>query len=222
MPKPTAPRTSRDQLLAHATRIFAAKGYAAASTREICEAAGANVAAIHYHFGDKEGLYRAVLERPVEAMAGAFGGFDDPKLSFEAAMRRLLAPFIAPPAGGSAELDPHTLRLHLREMLEPSPAFREVTRKTIVPAHLALTGLLARHAGLKKADADIHQLAFAMVAMANDYCMSRKFMKLLAPEVLEQPNAAARILERLVGYCRALLDHEVARRGAKAGARRAA
>ena len=37
---------AREQLLAHATRIFAAKGFAATTTREICDAAGKNIAAL--------------------------------------------------------------------------------------------------------------------------------------------------------------------------------
>src|SRR5512145_606670 len=85
---------ARDALIAQGTRIFAAKGYAAASTREICQAAGANVAAIHYYFGDKEGLYRAVLTAPIEAIADQFDGFDDPALPVQDAIRRVLQPFV--------------------------------------------------------------------------------------------------------------------------------
>ncbi|MCU0951496.1 MAG: hypothetical protein MUC68_10635, partial [Burkholderiaceae bacterium] len=61
-------------------------------------------------------------------------------------------------------------------------------------------------------DDDIHQLVFALAAMANDYCMSREFMKMLAPGVLDRPQASERILDRLVSYARALLDAEIARR----------
>jgi hypothetical protein len=99
-------------------------------------------------------------------------------------------------------------------MVEPSPVFREITAQAIVPAHQLLAVTIARHCGVAQPDADIHQLAFAIVAMAHDYCMSREFMKMLAPQVLDQPHASERILDRLVGYSRALLDHEIARRGA--------
>jgi len=199
---------AREQLIAHATQIFAAKGYAAATTREICDAAGVNIAAIHYYFGDKEGLYRAALLRPIAEMTAAFGRFDDPALSFEQAMRQFLAPFVMP---GVDDLAGAVMRLHLREMIEPSDVFREITAQTIAPAHHALVALLARHAG-RPADADLQQLAFAIVAMAHDYCMSREFMKMLAPDVLDRPQALERILDRLVGYSRALLDYETARR----------
>jgi TetR/AcrR family transcriptional regulator, regulator of cefoperazone and chloramphenicol sensitivity len=206
---------AREQLVAAATRIFAAKGYAAATTREICEAAGANVAAIHYYFGDKEGLYRAVLMRPIAEMADAFGRFDDPALSFEESMRMFLGPFLGDLARSDQcgdGLDAQVMRVHLREMIDPSKVFQEVIEQIVVPAHNALANVIARHCRLKRADADIHQLAFALVAMAHDYCMSRDFMKMLAPDVLNRPQAKKLILDRLVGYSRALLDHEIGRR----------
>ena len=204
---------AREQLISHATRIFAAKGFAAATTREICDAAGVNIAAIHYYFGDKEGLYRAALLQPIKEMTAAFGRFDDPSLPFNQAMRMFLGPFIAPSSG---DLDRDVMRIHLREMMEPSDVFREITAQTIVPAHNLLAGTLARHCGLAEPDADVHQLAFAMVAMAHDYCMSREFMKMLAPGVLDRPHAMELILDRLVGYSRALLDYEIERRRADA------
>lgn len=211
--------TAREALLRHATAIFGAKGFAAASTREICEAAGVNIASIHYYFGDKQGLYREVLLRPLTAFRAEFGRFDDPALGFEQAMRMFLAPFVASAACDGADSDElHVMRLHLREMLEPTPAFREVVAQVIAPLHQAVSALLARHCGLRQADDDLHQLVFALAAMANDYCMSREFMKMLAPGVLSRPNAHEQILDRLVGYSRALLDHEIARRAAAASA----
>lgn len=205
--------TPRERLIREATEIFAAKGFAAASTREICEAAGVNIASIHYYFGDKAGLYRATLLGPVTELIAACGDFDDPALSFEASMRQLLGPILGlAPGDPDPDLKAHRMRLHLRERLEPSRAFQEVVEQTIAPAHGALCGLLARHCGLETPDDDIHQLAFALVAMANDYCMSRAMMGLLAPGVLSRPRAGERILERLVSYARALLDSEIARR----------
>lgn len=49
---------TKDLILEEAKKHFAEKGYEGASVRHICDAAGANVSAIKYHFGGKEGLYR--------------------------------------------------------------------------------------------------------------------------------------------------------------------
>src|SRR5262245_56728848 len=60
MPEATLP--TRDRLLEVAAEVFAEAGYREATIRDICARAGANVAAVNYHFGGKEELYRAVIE----------------------------------------------------------------------------------------------------------------------------------------------------------------
>jgi len=56
---------TRDSLLDSAEALFAEHGFGSASVRAITEAAGANIAAINYHFGSKLELVKAVLERRV-------------------------------------------------------------------------------------------------------------------------------------------------------------
>src|SRR5882757_1332652 len=58
---------TRQRLIDAALEIFAAHGFEGASTRMLADRAGANLAAIPYHFGSKEGLYRAAAHSIVEA-----------------------------------------------------------------------------------------------------------------------------------------------------------
>lgn len=60
---PTAPKDTKQRILDAAERHFAAEGFAAASLRTITREAGVNLAAVHYHFGSKEGLLDAVILR---------------------------------------------------------------------------------------------------------------------------------------------------------------
>jgi TetR/AcrR family transcriptional regulator, regulator of cefoperazone and chloramphenicol sensitivity len=53
--------STRQRLLEAAGAVFAEKGFHAASVREISDKAGANIASINYHFGDKEKLHEAIL-----------------------------------------------------------------------------------------------------------------------------------------------------------------
>lgn len=62
MPKREDGAQTRQQLLEVAGQVFAEQGHARATSKEICERAGANIAAVNYHFGGKDGLYAAVLE----------------------------------------------------------------------------------------------------------------------------------------------------------------
>jgi AcrR family transcriptional regulator len=78
----TATGSGRDKLLAAAIRLFAAKGYAAASVRDILRAAGVTAPVLYYHFGSKEGLFLAIAQ--------------EGRAKFEAARTEALRP------GGSA------------------------------------------------------------------------------------------------------------------------
>jgi AcrR family transcriptional regulator len=60
---------TRETLLDAAEKLFSEHGIQAASLRMITQQAGANLAAVHYHFGSKEGLVRAVFSRRLRPLA---------------------------------------------------------------------------------------------------------------------------------------------------------
>jgi AcrR family transcriptional regulator len=64
---PNRGEATRQKLIDAALRIFGAYGFDGASTRMLADAAGANLAAIPYYFGGKEGLYRAAAQFVVES-----------------------------------------------------------------------------------------------------------------------------------------------------------
>jgi AcrR family transcriptional regulator len=65
-PSPQSSATAtKERLLDAAERLFAARGFDGTSLREVTAKADANVASIHYHFGSKEELLKAVLSRIV-------------------------------------------------------------------------------------------------------------------------------------------------------------
>jgi AcrR family transcriptional regulator len=59
---------TRERLLATAEALFATRGIDAVSVRDITEAAGANIAAINYHFGSRRGLIDAIVQRRAEVL----------------------------------------------------------------------------------------------------------------------------------------------------------
>lgn len=77
-----------------ARALFAERGYAAVSADEIVSAAGLTRGALHHHFGDKAGLFRAVLEQLetelTGEMAAALDGIDDTAGRMVAGLRAFL------------------------------------------------------------------------------------------------------------------------------------
>ena len=55
-------RTARDAILRAARNLFTTKGFASTTVREICQEAGVTAPVLYYHFGNKEGLFDAVVE----------------------------------------------------------------------------------------------------------------------------------------------------------------
>jgi len=200
----------RERLLREASRIFAAKGFDKASTREICQAAGANISLISYYFGDKLGLYREVLLKPVAEMMARMPA-PDAQMPLRDWLTLFYTAFLRPLHEDEAAVG-ELMRLCGREMIEPSSVFEQLCAEQIGPHHEALVAMLAQRCGASEVDMELHQLAFALVAVAHDYWMSVDHMEALAPGVVRSPGAYERVLGRLVNYGQALIESERATR----------
>lgn len=201
---------ARSRLVLSALRLFAEKGYEGATTREICEAAGANVSAIRYYFGDKAGLYRAAFTEPMGdtscgANLGAYAGLAMPE-----ALRLLLRDFLEPLKLGEATR--LVMKLHFREMIEPTGVWQEEIDAEIKPQHEALVGMLTRHLGLPHIDVDVHRLAFAIIGMAVHFYVGLDVVSDVAPAMLESAQAIDVLAERLAGYAWSMVEGEARRR----------
>jgi TetR/AcrR family transcriptional regulator, regulator of cefoperazone and chloramphenicol sensitivity len=116
-------RETRERLLSTAARLFADRGFRRVTVRDISRAARANVAAVNYHFGDKLGLYREVLQLASNvlqstteaAKEAAVGCPADEKLRrfVHVHLRRML---------GAHRDDDWIHRLINREIADPTPA----------------------------------------------------------------------------------------------------
>src|ERR1700751_109235 len=101
-------RSTREQLLEVAGQVFSEKGFAGATSKEVCERSGANAAAVVYHFGGLENLYREVIQEargrlaPSEALAAAVAQQTAPEAKLTAFIRLLVQVLSAPPASNSS------------------------------------------------------------------------------------------------------------------------
>ncbi len=91
---------TKDRILDAAEKLYAEYGFAETSTRAITHAAGVNLAAVNYHFGSKEGLFRDLVARrfdPINAeriaRLDALEALGEPSL--EQVLEALVAPILA-------------------------------------------------------------------------------------------------------------------------------
>src|SRR5512139_388118 len=62
------PHETRTRILDAAEELFMQRGFEGTSMRELTAKAGANLAAVNYHFGSKDALIEAVFRRRLDAM----------------------------------------------------------------------------------------------------------------------------------------------------------
>jgi AcrR family transcriptional regulator len=148
------PRTdgaeTRQRLLGAGAELFAQKGFWEATTAAICRRAQANAAAVNYHFGDKETLYReswrfafarSVKKHPpdggVRATASA-----DVRLHGRilALLRRLLDP------------ESHDFDIAHKEIANPTGLLSEIIPPCIEPIRRDLLAVVAELLGRDPAD----------------------------------------------------------------------
>jgi len=134
---------TRRRVLSAAAQLFAERGFARVTVRDICRKARANVAAVNYHFGGKEGLYQAVMRMAMETMeatteaARAAGRH----LSPEDRIRAYISVCADRLLGVHHETWIH--QLMLREMADPTPALAMVAEEVLKPRMAYLCAIIA-------------------------------------------------------------------------------
>jgi TetR/AcrR family transcriptional regulator, regulator of cefoperazone and chloramphenicol sensitivity len=140
------PASTKERILTIAGDIFGEKGYKATTIRAIAARARVNVAAVNYHFGDKESLYAAILEEVFHTGFTRFPG--DMDLPPQASPQERLRAFVRAMFyrlqsregwGGLAGRG----RLIARELLAPSPAFETMLDRYIKPHRDLLLDIIA-------------------------------------------------------------------------------
>ncbi len=201
---------ARSRLVISALRLFAEKGYKAASTREICVAAGANISAIRYYFGDKASLYRAAFIEPLGDSPCGTNIAAYQHVALPEILRRFFSEFLEPLKKG--EEFRLVMKLHYREMIEPTGAWQQEIDAEIKPQHAMLVSLLKEHLGLQRIDADLHRLAFSLIGMAVYFYVGQDVVSSISPQLLSSAKHIDALAERLAGFAMAMIESEKARR----------
>lgn len=191
------PAKTKERILEAAGDIFGREGFKATTIRRIAEAAHANVAAINYHFRDKEGLYAAVLEHVFHTGFTKFPsdlgiGPDVPperQLLFfiKGMFYRLLS------SEGWGGLSGHG-RLIARELLDPSPAFEALLDTYIKPHRDRLLAIIVAIIGKDPGPERLLPCAISIIGQCIYYALAAPVIRMISEE-----NAPAN-LDRLAEF----------------------
>lgn len=136
---------TKERILEVAGEIFGQEGFKAATIRMIAKAAHANVASINYHFRDKEGLYRAVLENIFSKGFETFPSvssakeIQEPEQRLKFFIHNMFCRFLSKEGWGGLS---GRGKLLAREFFDPTPAFEDIVELYIKPHKEILVSIL--------------------------------------------------------------------------------
>lgn len=201
------------QIVAHATRLFAARGFVGASLRDIAKAVGIRKPSLLYHFNSKDDLRRGVLENMLahwnevvpRLLKAATSGHEQ----FQAVATETLEFFRA---------DPDRARLLLRELLDRPEEMRPLIVSHVQPWTKIICDYIRKGQQQGRVHADIDPEAY-IVHMINlmvcGVALQDSILALMPASEQEPERATQRYVEELLRVARAglFIDPAAAREG---------
>lgn len=170
---------TRQKLMNYAGEIFSAKGFESTTVREVCQAAGVNIAAIHYHFGDKERLYLECVKH-AHCQHGMID-FDWPngtssQEKLTTMVTHMLTMMLA------TDQPAWQIELMMRELARPTAACRVLVEEFISPVFTQLLAIVSEMLPAETPLLARQQTAFSVVAQCLLYRYHRPIGQLLIGE----------------------------------------
>lgn len=197
-------RSTRERIIEFAGDIFGQKGFKETTIRAIAEAADVNVAAINYHFRDKEGLYTEVIEdifskgfQRFPSLVPNSGPHLTPEEKLKVFIKGTLYRLLSPEGWGGQR---GKGRLIAREMLDFTPPFAQVMQKYIRPHKDELIVILR---ALMGEDTNQENILFSVVSILGQciyYVYATSLIELLAPEYAPLEKNIDRIVEHVFRF----------------------
>jgi len=201
----TAGNEPRERILSAAGREFAERGYESATVRDICLAAGVNVAAVNYYFGDKQRLYIESVKHAHEQRAGQV---PLPEWTAGTPPQQKLRDFV----GNLLERmlgfgqPPWQVRLMMREVLHPTDACRELVEDYVRPRFELLVSILDEIVEDRLSQTELRRVALSIIGQCFLYRAAGDVVGMLVPrEELESHHSLAPLADHVTSYALAAL-----------------
>lgn len=182
---------TRERLLGAAREVFSELGFQGATVREICRRADANVAAVNYHFGSKDGLLAQALHFESLRMLQEANTKADacPEVRLGLFIREFMH-MLLDEKGSSSQC-----RIMARELADPTPALDKIVREAIAPLHDFLAELVDEIVGGKASKTELYRCVNSIVGQCMYYHHSHPVLRRLHPDLHysgEEVDAIAR------------------------------
>jgi AcrR family transcriptional regulator len=182
---------TRERLLRAGEKLFADRGFKRVTVREISHGARANVAAVNYHFGNKLGLYREVMQVAIDALRATT---EAAKLAAEGCppeerLRRFVHVYVRRLLATTPDDWIHRLINH--EVVDPTPAIEAFIEQGVRPRLDYLAQVVSEIVGCPPSDARVVRSVVSLQAQSVAYLPNALAARLglrprLTPEEIEE------------------------------------
>lgn len=173
---------TRTRLIDAAGEMFAELGFHHTTVRQICQRAGANIAAVNYHFRDKTGLYTEVVRQSMRAarldtVTAVFDRSAPPEEMLRAVIKARLESL------RSLDLSDWHFRIFAHELAKPTPAMNVVVNEAIRPLYTRMCKLIGSMLHLPPEHEKTRLCAHSIIGQILFYAFARPVISRLAPKM---------------------------------------
>lgn len=190
---------TRDRLLSAALEVFAEFGYDAATIREICRRADANVAAVHYHFGDKRKLYETIYGTLFETLRERRTAFLPAEAPAEQRLRVYIKALFEEIfcCGGDSNRQVQLSTIYFSEMARPTEVLDRIVSEHLEPDARELYRIVADLLGTATTDEITIDCAASVVGQVLYYYHSGPIISRLHPARPPVPERIDALVEQV-------------------------
>ncbi|MGB8517203.1 MAG: CerR family C-terminal domain-containing protein [Gallionella sp.] len=189
-------KDTRERLINAARVVFSQHGFQGATVREICRLAEANVAAVNYHFGGKDGLLAEALNfAPLKALQLENATADNcPKMRLQLFIRGFMLMLLDEK---NASLQ---CQIMARELADPTPALDQIVRDAVVPLHEFLGKLVREIGGKKLSEAELRRCVYSILGQCMFYRNSHPVLQRMHPKLRYDPKEINAIAAHIAAF----------------------
>jgi AcrR family transcriptional regulator len=182
---------TKQHLLDVAGQVFAERGFADATSKEICTRAGVNMAAVNYHFGGRGQLYEAVLVEAHHYLLKLedMQAVTSQDIPAEEKLAMILSGIVRRAVGKHAHWG---AKVVLRELMAPTVHAPALVHQAIAPKAMVMLGLVSEIIGLPIGSPGLQRGLFFLMSPCLGLLMAPQAMReKLFPAISDEPDAVA-------------------------------